>query len=165
MPTARIRQLVRIGFTAALMGALLNGPHLAAAPVPAPTGATAIKARQAGYKQMGTAMKSLNDQLKSGAPSRDIMLGAVRTIATIARGQGALFPAGSGPGAGVPTDALPVIWTDRATFDAQMGKLVAESAKLATIASSGDADAIRAQAKATGAVCAACHRQFRADNG
>ena len=45
----------------------------------------------------------------------------------------ALFAAGSGPTAGLSTDALPNIWTDRATFDGQMAKLIAESGKLVGI--------------------------------
>jgi len=165
MPISRTRPVARIGLAAALTAALVGGIDLAAAPATGPTGAAAVKTRQAGYKQMGAAMKALNEQLRSGAPSKDIMLGSARTIAATARGQGALFPAGSGASAGVPTDALPAIWTDRATFDAQMSKLVAESGKLAAVAAGGDVEAIRTQAKATGATCAACHRQFRADEG
>ena len=134
-----------------------------AAPAPlSPQGA--ITVRQAGFKKMGAAMKALNEQLKSGAPAKGPVAAYAQTIAATAREQGRLFPAGSGPTAGIKTDALANIWTDRATFDAQMTKLVAESGKLAAVTSGGDMDAIRVQAKATGAVCAACHRQFRADS-
>jgi cytochrome c556 len=142
---------------------MLAGP-LTAAPAPSPTAKAAIAARQAGYKKMGAAMKALNDQLKSSAPVKATLVAAAQTLATTAREQPRLFPAGSGPTAGVPTDALPNIWTDRATFDGQMAKLIAESGKLVSIVNGGNADAIRAQAKATGATCAACHRQFRADS-
>ena len=137
---------------------------LAAAPAAAPTGKAAIAARQAGYKKMGAAMKALNDQLKTSAPAKAAMVAAAQTIATTAREQPKLFPAGSGATAGVPTDALPAVWTARPAFDAAMAKLIAESGKLATIVNGGNVDAIRMQAKATGATCAACHRQFRADN-
>lgn len=137
---------------------------LTAAPAAAPAPKAAIAARQAGYKKMGAAMKALNDQLKSGTPVKATMVAAAQMIAGTAREQPRLFPAGSGPTAGAPTDALPNIWTDRATFDGQMAKLIAESGKLVSTANSGTADAIRAQAKATGATCAACHRQFRADS-
>lgn len=141
---------------------MLVGP-LTAAPAPSPAPKAAIAARQAGYKKMGAAMKALNDQLKSGTPVKATLVAAAQTLATTAREQPRLFPAGSGPTAGVPTDALPNIWTDRATFDGQMAKLIAESGKLIGVVNGGNADAIRAQAKATGATCAACHRQFRAD--
>lgn len=125
---------------------------------------SAITVRQAGFKKMGAAMKALNEQLKSGAPAKGPVAAYAQTIAATAREQGRLFPAGSGPTAGIKTDALANIWTDRATFDAQMTKLVAESGKLAAVTGGNDMDAIRAQAKATGAICAGCHRQFRADS-
>jgi cytochrome c556 len=144
------------------LAALLMVGTLGAAPA-APNPKAAIAARQAGYKKMGAAMKALNDQLKTDAPAKAVMIAAAQTIATTAREQPKLFPAGSGSTAGVATDALPGIWTDRATFDGQMGKLIAESGKLVAVTNGGNAHAIRAQAKATGGTCAACHRQFRAD--
>ncbi|MGK2911602.1 MAG: c-type cytochrome [Sphingobium sp.] len=151
-------------YAVTLGAALAITGTLAAAPATAPSPQAAIAARQAGYKKMGAAMKALNDQLKSGAPAKDVMVGAAKTIALTAREQGRLFPAGSGPTSGFKTDALPAIWTDRATFDGQMNRLVAESGKLLAAANGGDAAAIRAQVKATGATCSACHRQFRADS-
>ncbi|MHA6765900.1 c-type cytochrome [Sphingobium ummariense] len=116
--------------------------------------------RQASFKKMGAAMKVMKEQLAGGSPARPTMLAAAQTVAATARQQGALFPAGSGAG----TDALPAIWTQKATFDAQMAKLVAESGKLVTIVNGGNADAIGAQFKVVGGTCAACHKQFRADN-
>jgi cytochrome c556 len=89
------------------------------------------------------------------------MVAAAQTLAATAREQPRLFPVGSGPTAGVPTDALPNIWTDRATFDGQMAKLITESGKLVGVVNGGNADAIRAQTKATGGTCAACPSQFR----
>ena len=146
---------------AALLVATLPALALAAAPL---TPQAAITARQAGYKKMGAAMKQLNEQLKTDAPNKDIMAAAARTIATTAVDQPKLFPTGSGPSAGIKTDALPAIWTDRATFDGMMTKMLAETAKLSTVAATGDAAAIRLQFKATGGTCGACHRQFRAEN-
>lgn len=156
------RTTIAAAVTALTGAALLLAGQIHAAPARAP--ADAIKARQAGYKKMGAAMKQLMDQLKSDAPAKDAMLGAARTLAATSREQVSLFPVGSGPGGAVKTDALANIWTERPAFDAQMTKLVAETGKLATVAAGGDVDAIRAQAKATGAVCGACHRQFRADD-
>jgi cytochrome c556 len=149
---------------AAVLAAVVPALALAAAPAAAPSPQAAIAARQAGFKKMGAAMKALNDQLKSGAPAKDVMENAARTVALTAREQAKLFPAGSGASAGVKTDALPNIWTDRATFDALMGRLATESGKLQAVTGGGDAAAIGAQAKATGAACGACHRQFRADS-
>ena len=147
---------------ATAMAALSMAGSLAAAPAPSPQDIVAT--RQAGFKKMGAAMKALNEQLKGNAPAKNVIVAAAQTIAPTAREQAKLFPAGSGPAAGIKTDALPNIWTDRGTFDAQMNKLLVESARLVTVTNGGDMNAIRAQAKATGAVCAGCHRQFRADN-
>ena len=139
-------------------------PALAfAAPAEPPSPAAAIAARQAGFKTMGGAMKTLNLQLKSDAPDRAAMSAAAAAIAAAAPQQGALFPPGSGPESGIKTDALPAIWTDRATFDADMAALVTESAKLVAATNGGDVATIAAQVKATGATCGACHKQFRAE--
>lgn len=146
----------------ALATLALSATALAATPASL-TPQAAITTRQAGFKKMGAAMKALNDQLKADAPAKAVMVASAQTIAMAAREQGKLFPAGSGASAGVKTDALPAIWSDRANFDAQMSKLVAESAKLVTVTNGGDAAAIRVQTKATGAVCGGCHRQFRAE--
>lgn len=148
----------------ALLTMIFPALAMAGMPAAAPSPQAAIAARQAGFKKMGGAMKALGEQLKGDTPAKDVMVGAARTIAATAREQGKLFPAGSGASAGVHTDALPNIWTDRATFDGQMARLVTESGKLLTIAGGSDVAAIRAQAKATGAACGGCHRQFRADN-
>jgi len=148
---------------ATAVATLAIGGSGAAAPAPL-SPQSAITVRQAGFKKMGAAMKALNEQLKSGAPAKGPVAAYAQTIAATAREQGRLFPAGSGPTAGIKTDALANIWTDRATFDAQMTKLVAETGKLAAVTGGNDMDAIRAQAKTTGAVCAGCHRQFRADS-
>lgn len=143
----------------AALAAVLSAPVMAAAPAPQDI----VNARVAGFKKMGGAMKAIGEQLKSGAPVKATMVAAAQTIAATAKGQGKLFPVGTGPAAGIKTDALPGIWTDRATFDADMAKLVAETGKLVTVAGTGDATATAAQMKAVGATCGACHRQFRAD--
>ncbi len=148
-------------FAALLVGVTTAGAF-AAAPALAPQ--AAIATRQAGFKKMGAAMKVLGDQLKSDAPAKAAMLPAAQTILATAREQGKLFPAGSGPASGLKTDALPGIWTDRATFDAKMAELVVESGKLVSVTKGGEATAIRAQFKATGATCGGCHRQFRSES-
>lgn len=150
--------------TSIAMSLLAIAGSVAAAPAVAPSPKAAIATRQAGYKKMGAAMKALNDQLKADAPAKAALVAAAQTLAMTAREQPRLFPAGSGPAAGVATDALPNIWTERPAFDAQMSRLIAESGKLLATANAGNIDAIRVQAKATGGTCAACHRQFRADD-
>lgn len=136
-----------------------TGASLAVAASPADT----IAARQANFKKMGGAMKVIKDELAGGADKAK-MVGAAKTIAAVARAQGPLFPKGTGPGAGVKTDALPAIWTDRATFDGHAKKLIAEADKLVAVAGSGNAAAVGAQFKAVGGTCGGCHKAFRADD-
>ena len=162
MTANRSIKISTLAAVATAMTALALAGSLAAAPGPSPQNIVAT--RQAGFKKMGAAMKALNEQLKSSTPAKNVIVAAAQTIAPTAREQAKLFPAGSGPAAGIKTDALPNIWTDRGTFDAQMNKLLVETAKLAAVTNGGDMDAIRAQAKVTGGVCASCHRQFRADS-
>ena len=59
------------------------------------------------------------------------------------------------------TDAKPEIWQDWQKFAAAVEALSQESAKLATMASSGDMAAIGEQVKALGKACGDCHKPFR----
>jgi cytochrome c556 len=139
---------------------LASAPVIAAAPAPQDI----VNARMAGMKKMGAAMKAIGEQLKTATPDKNVVAAAAQTITGAAKAQGKLFPANTARSAGLKTDALPAIWTDRKTFDADMAKLVAESTKLAAVAGTGDTAAIGAQMKAVGATCGACHRQFRAED-
>lgn len=141
-------------------GALLVSPAPAAAP---PSAKEAIAARQAGFKKMGAAIKVIKAELGKGTPSKKTLADNAQIVATTLGKQGALFPAGSGPDSGVSTDALAGVWSDRATFDALLGKSLAEAKTLQAAIDSGSVSASRDQFKATGQSCAACHRKFRAD--
>jgi cytochrome c556 len=128
----------------------------------APSASAVIAERQANYKKMGGAMKVIKDQL-AGTPQKGAVVDAAQTLATIARKQADLFPAGSGPSSGVKTDALANIWTDRATFDGYQKDLIAQTGKLLAAANSGSISATTEQYRSTGKVCSACHKEFRAD--
>ncbi|GGD70452.1 c-type cytochrome [Croceicoccus mobilis] len=132
--------------------------------IAAPSASSAIAQRQAGFKDMGRAMKVLKGQVSGGSIDRAAAVAAARTIAANARTQKTLFPAGSGASSGIATDALNGIWSDRAAFDAQMARLASEADRLVSVAGSGNADALNTQFRATGKVCSTCHRQFRADD-
>ncbi len=75
-----------------------------------------IEVRQAGFKKMGAAMKSIAAELKTDAPDLTKMTAAAQVIALGAKEQPAWFPAGSGPESGLETDALAHIWKDTAKF-------------------------------------------------
>ena len=122
-----------------------------------------IAARQAGFKQLGGAFKGLNDELKADAPDKAKLTAFAKTMNTQARLVPTWFPKGSGPESGVKTKAKANIWTDGAKFAAAGKGLQTETAKLQTIAASGDLDALRAQVRATGGACKSCHEPFRAE--
>lgn len=149
-----------LGLSAALAVLAASGQLASAAPSPAQV----IAARQANFKKIGGAMKALKDQVASGSINKPAAVAAAKTIADLAKAQKGLFPAGSGPSSGAKTDALPAVWTAKGGFDAQMAKFAGEADKLVVAANTGSADALGAQFKAVGATCAACHKQFRADN-
>ena len=70
------------------------------------------------------------------------------------------FPKGSEEGHN--TKALPAVWSDNAGFVKTANELADAATKLAELAKAGDADAVAAQVKVVGDVCAACHRTYRA---
>lgn len=59
------------------------------------------------------------------------------------------------------TKAKPDIWTEQAKFKESSDKLIAESAKLATAAKTGNLDAVKTAFAATAGSCKACHDAFR----
>lgn len=150
-------------FACAALGLSATVTVLAANHALAASPAEIIAARHDNFKKIGGAMKALRDQVSSGTIDKATAVAAAQTVANLSKVQKGLFPAGTGPSAGVKTDALPAIWTDKPAFDAQMAKFGAEADKLVAAAQSGNAATLGAQFKATGATCAACHKQFRAD--
>ncbi|KQP21651.1 cytochrome c [Pseudorhodoferax sp. Leaf267] len=71
--------------------------------------------------------------------------------------------AGFGPGTdkGAPTKAEPAIWTEPAKFKEASDKMVAETAKLAAAAKTGNLDTLKTAFGATAGSCKACHDAFR----
>lgn len=141
---------------AALALTAMSGAALAAV-----SAAEVVKTRQAGLKQLGGAFKSLSDQLNSPSPDKAQVAALTKRINQIAPQIAGWFPAGSGPQPGIKTHAKPEIWTRNAEFQADAHALAGETAKLAAIGAGGDIDAVKAQVKATGAKCGACHSAFR----
>ena len=120
-----------------------------------------IETRQKNLKDMGAAFKTISDETKKDAPDMAAIVPAADIVQAHATEIGNWFPAGSGPEAGVKTEALAKIWEDRATFDAAVAKLQEEAGKLQAAAASGDAAAVTAQFPATGGACKNCHDTFR----
>jgi cytochrome c556 len=140
-------------FTMIAAGALAS-VSVAAAP------ADIIAARQQGYKQIGKAFKTINDNLKA-TPDVALIRTNAKVIAKLAPKVATWFPAGTGKEAGVKTAALPAIWTQRADFDAASRKFADAAKAFDAVAAKGNMDDIKTAAGALGQTCKGCHQNFR----
>jgi len=80
-------------------------------------------------------------------------------IATLAPNFATGFPAGTDQG---ETRARPEIWSQPDKFKQAMDRYIAESAKMAEAAKSGNADNMRTQFGTLAKACDTCHDDFRA---
>jgi cytochrome c556 len=120
-----------------------------------------VASRVGGYRETGTAFKSLNDQLKAGTPVKFVMRRAAKTIAKTARDQYNWFPAGSGPAAGLKTKAKAKVWSDAALFKEAQTRFQREADLLVIAVETDDIGQIKKRARAVGETCASCHQKFR----
>jgi len=124
--------------------------------------ADAVRERVAGYKALGETFKRMNDALRRNPDVAQLRRAAVQ-ISQSARQQYGWFPRGSGPGAGIRTDARPEIWSRRTEFRAAQDRFASQAAALQRATASGDLTAIRSEARKLGGTCKGCHDTFRAE--
>ena len=118
-------------------------------------------ARQANYKEIGGAFKTINDELRSGSPDMNALRPAAKDVAQRAAMSLKQFPKGSGPGAGTRTRAKAAIWKNFADFSKIQTEMVAAANALNTAAGSRDIAAMRAARDRLGATCKSCHDKYR----
>lgn len=119
--------------------------------------ADVIAGRQAAFRMSGAlvgAMKGAID--RSDDPKTQAF--AARALAGWARAIPGMFPAGSSSAA---SGALPLVWSDRAGFEARAADYAAAAAKLADLAKAGDKPGFAAQFGEVGKACKACHDTYR----
>lgn len=146
--------------TSILMGiSLLAGSYAAVAASPAIT--AAVKARKANYKEIGGAFKTINDEIKSGAPDMNTVRPLARDLAARSLQQLKYFPRGSGPESGLKTRAKAVIWSDSTAFVKLQKNMVVSANALNAAAIKGNVAAITSARTVLGANCKACHDRFR----
>lgn len=126
--------------------------------------AAAIKARQQQYREIGTAFKAVNDELRKSSPGKFAMGSSARQIAANLRQVNSMFPAGSGPSSGIKTKALATIWSKQPEFQRLNAAAVVAADKLVLAMRGTDNAAMTAQAQAVGRSCKACHSAFRAED-
>ncbi|MCC8935893.1 cytochrome c [Bradyrhizobium sp. Arg68] len=121
-----------------------------------------IKSRQDKFRDMGGALKAINDELKKGRIDWDnTVVSSAQTIKNRSDYLLNWFPRGSGPESGIKTYALPAIWQNNNDFET-LGKLAqVEAAKLNQVALSKEVNALKAQVEAMGKACKACHDSYR----
>jgi cytochrome c556 len=127
----------------------------------APNVAAAIKARQANYKEIGGAFKSIRDELKSGAPDLATVRPLARDLASRAAQTLTYFPRGSGPESGLKTRAKAQIWAEQGKFVALQQQMITAAKVLDAAAASGDTARMDAARDSLGAACKACHDRYR----
>jgi cytochrome c556 len=120
-------------------------------------------ARHDGFEALGKAMKTMGEQLRSGAPDAAVLKRNAAVVTATAPKVKTWFPAGSGTG---KTDALPAIWTDNATFLKLAANFETEAKKFGAIANAPTLDvaAFGGQMRAVGGTCKACHDKFKKDD-
>jgi len=123
--------------------------------------ASVIQTRQTHYKEIGKATKAIIDQLKSPTPAVPVIQAAAKQIDALAPEVPSWFPAGSGPTAGVKTQAKADIWAKPDEFKRDAAAFADAAHKLDIVAAGGDLSAIRTQAQALGQTCKTCHEAFR----
>lgn len=140
--------------------AAVLGLALLAVPVAAAT-ADLVKARIASYRELGAAFKAVNDALRGSELQTVLLVQSARQIRNASRAQYQLFPAGTGPQAGIKTRAKAEIWSQPAQFKAAQNSFAKAADAFQLTVSKGNAAAIRAEARKLGAACKGCHDHFR----
>jgi cytochrome c556 len=140
------------------LGALALGA-IAAPLLAAP--ADQVRARIANYRELGAAFKAVNDGLRGSELQTVLIQQSARQIRNAARAQYTLFPAGSDASAGVRTAAKPEIWQQPLQFKTAQDNFARAADAFFAVASRGDADAIRTEARKLGGTCKGCHDTYR----
>ena len=141
--------------------AIAGAVTMAAAQTRAVPAAETIRMRQANYKQMGGAVKGINDQLAADAPAMPEIRRHAATLAGHARNVLTWFPHGTGAEAGVRTRAKPEIWSDPRGFRVAGANLLVAARGLDAAARRGDVEGVRTALPTLRRACAGCHDGFR----
>jgi cytochrome c556 len=164
MPRTPLSRLFAAAALGALLAACSGGGGSDNATAPAGDAPPVIKERQDNFEGIADAFKAVRGELEQDAPDFALIAAKAGDINARAQKIADYFPAGTSTADGFDTEALPAIWETPEEFKAAAQKLVDESAKLASLAEGGDAEAVGAQAMAMGGACKGCHDKFRLDD-
>ncbi len=123
------------------------------------------KYRHNAYEGMGKHMKVLGMVVKDEVklPQADLIAHA-KALQSTGPLMAGWFPKGTGPAAGVKTDALDAVWSDRAGFEEAIKQYTAATDTLVAKAEAGELGAFKAAFKDVGGSCKNCHDTYRKDD-
>jgi len=118
-----------------------------------------IEDRQAIMKQIAGPMKAGLALSRGTEPfTPEAAKKAMEPLIAHAEKFGSLFPAGTGPGNGIKTQATAAIWSDAAGFKAENAKFIANAR---AAANAKDQAGFAAAYKALQTDCSSCHKVYR----
>jgi cytochrome c556 len=159
-----MNRLTRIGVAAALAAASTLAISQGA-PNPEAQAKSAIEARQAIFKLIGTQAGAVTSLPRAQTLDLAAAARSAARIQTLADMIPELFTANPTAPAGVKTRALPVIWTGAADFKAKAEALSKAAGAVADAAKKGDAAAAKTAAGDVSKACGACHETYRGPAG
>jgi cytochrome c556 len=141
---------------ALLLGSAMASARGSHAVAPDPQ-AEIIAGRQAAFRMSAAVFGGMKAAIDRGDDVKTQAF-AARGLAGWARALPGMFPAGS---MSPTSEALPVIWSDRAGFEARAAAYAEAATKLAALAKAGDAPGFAAQWAVLGGTCSGCHDTYR----
>ena len=126
------------------------------------SGLDAIAARQATLDMSAITFHSMEDAMKAGSDAKSQSF-AAGALAKWAKALPRMFPPGTGQGeTSAFSQALPLIWRDRANFDTAAANYAAATARLAALAAANDTAEFTKQLDEVNQACGLCHARFKA---
>jgi cytochrome c556 len=126
------------------------------------SGLDAIAARQASLDMSAITFRSMGDAMKAGHEAKSQGYPAM-VLAKWAKALPRMFPPGTGQGeTSAMSQALVLIWRDRANFDAAAANYAAATARLAALAAANDTAGFTKQLDEVNQACGLCHARFKA---
>ena len=126
------------------------------------SGLDAIAARQASLDMSAITFRSMGDAMKAGREAKSQGYPAL-VLAKWAKALPRMFPTGTGQGeTPVTSQALPLIWRDRANFDRAAANYAAATTQLAALAAANDTPGFTKQLDEVNQACGLCHARFKA---
>ena len=125
------------------------------------SGPDAIAARQASLDMSSITFRSMGDAMRAGREAKSQGYPAA-ALAKWAKALPRMFPPGTGTGeTSAFSQALPVIWRDRAGFDRAAANYAAATARLAALATSNDTPGFTRQLEEVNQACSFCHSRYK----